>query len=714
MAVPQGLWLTGTSGDYASVPDDAALDITGDLTLIADVGINEIPPSGTIMFVSKWTTAGNQRSYYLGANVDADGNMLLEFGWSDDGTNSHVAQSTVKIPVETNTFERIKVEAQLDVDDGASGHTVSFFYYDDSDVQVSLGDVVQDPGGAGTTSVFASTAPVNMGAGNGGTTNLWQGRIYAAQISDGTLQLDVDFTTQTLEDTSFTEDSTNGYTVTVNQAGTAPNTAEIREVTNFYGWRVPTSGSSTDIWGEPLNEAYGAAAGDLFESIDTVIGLLETQIDTLEAQIDNVSERTEAAEALFNRPRYAKVSMLGEFTLPWQATTLVEWDSEILDRTNWFTTSAPTRLTKSEVDPDAPGDGLHLVRASLRMPHHIGNSPDDSYQYIVRILKNGSPIASTSVPSMNDGATDGNIFTDFVGSGDVSVMVQTLTAVALDDYFEVDVYVDGLTGDPTDSVVRADSFDSWFEIVRLPSEATETIPPALLTGILWWYEARLDYNVTGVADEADIETLDDWTLNERDAPATDTDLADLEADTTGWNGQPVYEAAASDQGIYQQTSPPDEDHMSVLVLILPSTAATAQRFWFDTGQGANTWFRMRNDGSGGDADEVLLTIRAGGGNDSLRSSGGDLYDGNAHAVLCTYDGTTMRIYVDDMTTVNNAQAHGTGGAISSGKNRVDIMHTNQGSAFEGEWALHAAWDHDLDSDERTALAAFLLDKYGIS
>jgi len=710
MAVPQALWLPGVSGDYASVPDNAALDITGDITLTADVGVNEIPPSGLIVFLSKWTESGDQRSYYLGANV-ADGEMVLELGWSTNGAAETIVQSTVAIPVEAGTFERIKVEAFLDVDPG----TVDFFYYDENDVQQQLGGQVSL---GGTTSVFSSSAAINIGATEGGTANLWQGRVYGVVIDDGTVQLDVDFTTQDLEDTSFTEDSANGFTVTVNQAGSAPNTAEIREVTHYYGWRVPTQGSSEDIWGEPLNEAYGAAADDLFESIDTIIGLLETEIDTLDAQVDSVSERTEAIEALFNRPRYARVYRAStNFVLPWNTTTLVEWDTESLDRNGWFTLDASTRLTKSVIDPDAPDDGLHLVRAVLRLPTWIEGvlGADDSYKYTVRLLKNGSAIASASVPGMNEGHRK----TDPVETQ--TVIVQTLAAVTLDDYFEVNVLAtEGPTAsNDTDSYVVAGAFASYFEIARLPSKATELIPTGLLAGLLWWFEARLDNEVDGVADETNITTLTDWSPSERDAPADVGSVAELDVDSdASFNGQPVFRAGQSDGGQYSLDAIPKLENLSILFLVLPSIAASSQIAFFSyhasLSPSGTVIVDIFNDSVGGDNADIEFRVDNGPNNTVLSSNDGRVYDGDAHAVLCTYDGTTMRTYIDDMTAPVNSAAHSGGGDLAGTPNRGSIMHRAGADEVEGEWTLHAAWDHHLDDDERDTLAAFLLDKYAIS
>lgn len=712
MPVPIALWLTGTSGDYASVPDDVSLDITGDITIEAEAGVAVMPPAADIAFVSKWTVAGNQRSYWFGATDDGSGNTVLLLKWSSNGTNELTAQGVVPLPVPSNASRRLRYRVVLDVDDGAGGHTVTFSYYnpDDANTLTQLGNVLQDPGGAGTTSIFASTAPVNIGASEAGTADLFAGQISYALISDGTAQLDADFSVQTLEATSFTEASANAHTVTINQAGVAPNTAEIREVTTFFTWRVPTQGSSTDIWGEPLNEAYGDDS-TVLDSIDTVIKAVSDDLDLLETGVENADDRIGAAETLFNLPRYARVHRISNFAFGAKGgpAVLIPWDTVQLDKRNWFSLANPTRLTKEALN-DPPSDGLHLVRVVLKLPSSL-TGHNDSYSYTVRLLKNGAAFAQATNPTLNDNFADDSGFT--------TVRLQALTNLVPSDYVEVDIAWNADSGGSISPAVQAGASDSWFEVVRVPSASTPGIPAGLLSGILFWYEARLQRVLNGYGDEAEVDVLIDQTTNADDAPATDANLAELDTDShASFNGQPVFRPAASDAGIYTLSGAgaPDPDHMSVIVIIRPSTPETTQRFWFDAGPGAADHFRMRNDGAGADDHEVLFTARANTNNTSLRSSTVDpgVYDGNAHAVLCTYDGVTMRVYVDDMTVVNNSVVHGGGGVLEGVFNTYDIMHQAAGSAFEGEYALVAAWDHHLTNTERDTLAAFLLSEYNIS
>ena len=76
------LRVTGTSGDYASTPDAAALDITGDIDLRVKVALDDWTPAAESTLIAKYTATGNQRSYALA--VTATGALI--FRWSEDGT----------------------------------------------------------------------------------------------------------------------------------------------------------------------------------------------------------------------------------------------------------------------------------------------------------------------------------------------------------------------------------------------------------------------------------------------------------------------------------------------------------------------------------------------------------------------------------------------------------------------------------------------------
>src|SRR6185369_1601008 len=114
----QGLTLPGGSGNYVSTPDNAALDIVGDIDLRADIQTNDWTANGGL--VTKWGAAG-VRSYEFAINPDGTLSMV----WSTDGTSVQFANSTIPVPALDG--QRLAVRATLDVDNGAAGKTVQFF-----------------------------------------------------------------------------------------------------------------------------------------------------------------------------------------------------------------------------------------------------------------------------------------------------------------------------------------------------------------------------------------------------------------------------------------------------------------------------------------------------------------------------------------------------------------------------------------------------------
>lgn len=205
-----GLYLPGTGNAYASAPDSVPVSITGDVDLRAYVNIGTLA-GGELM--SKWGAAG-QRSYELLIN-SASGDIRLNS--SNDGTASFSFVSSANI-----TVGKQWIRATLDVDNGASGKTCTFYTSADGTTWNLLG-VAQTQ--ASTTTVFDSTAPIEIGSRTTGT-NLFNGVIYRAQIYNGiggTLVFDANFVGQTPFVRSIAESSTNAATVTLNGTSSLPN-----------------------------------------------------------------------------------------------------------------------------------------------------------------------------------------------------------------------------------------------------------------------------------------------------------------------------------------------------------------------------------------------------------------------------------------------------------------------------------------------------------
>jgi hypothetical protein len=168
--------LPGASGDYVSTPDAAALDIVGDIDIRARVALDDWTPAAESTLIAKYTATGNQRSYALA--VTATGALI--FRWSEDGT---VEKSETSSAVNTFTNGSTHwVRATLDVDNGAADAAVNFYTSEDGSTWTALG--AEQLNGA-TTSIFASTAVLELGAQTGGTVNRMAGKLFRGQVLSG-------------------------------------------------------------------------------------------------------------------------------------------------------------------------------------------------------------------------------------------------------------------------------------------------------------------------------------------------------------------------------------------------------------------------------------------------------------------------------------------------------------------------------------------------
>lgn len=207
----EGLVLPGTSGNYASTPDTGVLDVLGDIDLRADLSMTDWTPAANSTLISKRGAAG-QRSYLF--QVLTTG--VLSLTWSADGTATITDNSTVA-PTVTDG-ERLAVRVTLDVNNGAAGHTTTFYTAPTmTGTFTQLGSTVIT---AGTTSIFNSTAPAEVGTFNGGASDILAGTVHSVEIRDGiagTVVANPDFAAQASATTSFADAA--GRTWTVN--GTA-------------------------------------------------------------------------------------------------------------------------------------------------------------------------------------------------------------------------------------------------------------------------------------------------------------------------------------------------------------------------------------------------------------------------------------------------------------------------------------------------------------
>lgn len=204
-----GFRVFNAGGNFVTAPDSAALDITGDIDIRVKMAATDWTPStGLMPLVSKYGAVG-QRSYFFALNSSG----TLQFGWTADGTTLLSANSSVATGVLDGATKWVRVT--LDVNNGASGNDVIFYLSDDGTTWTQLGTTVTT---AGTTSIFNSTAVLEISNRTGTTQPSGDGTFYRAQILNGiggTVAFDANFETVPADSFAFTESSANAATVTL-------------------------------------------------------------------------------------------------------------------------------------------------------------------------------------------------------------------------------------------------------------------------------------------------------------------------------------------------------------------------------------------------------------------------------------------------------------------------------------------------------------------
>lgn len=207
-----GVRLSGESGTYASTPDNAALDITGDIDLRVDLTADSWSSGASQNLISKFRTSSDNRSYRLFIN----NNGYLALNWSTSGAPgapSILVLSTAR-PVPDPLTGRLAVRATLDVNFGGTSHVVMFYTAPTiSGSWTQLGATVTL---SGVTSIFSSNAILEIGSVADGVSEMFSGIIHAAEVRNGiagTVVANPSFVSQPVSSTGFTDSSGRVWTL---------------------------------------------------------------------------------------------------------------------------------------------------------------------------------------------------------------------------------------------------------------------------------------------------------------------------------------------------------------------------------------------------------------------------------------------------------------------------------------------------------------------
>lgn len=226
------LSLDGTAGQFASTPDAAGLDTAGDLDVRFEATLDwyAVPVQ---LLMGKWGATG-QHSWLLGLK---DG--LLELDWSTTGSDLWFA--TRPMPALPT---RAALRVTLDVNNGSGGATATF--YSAGSLAGPWTQFAQPVVIAGTTSVFASTAPVTIGLSSGTALSM-TGRVHRAELRtglSGPVVAAPDFRAVTPGTTSFADSSGRTWTLT----GAEISNREVLATVEVAKWPAHWAPSGRDVW----------------------------------------------------------------------------------------------------------------------------------------------------------------------------------------------------------------------------------------------------------------------------------------------------------------------------------------------------------------------------------------------------------------------------------------------------------------------------------
>ncbi|MFE9764610.1 hypothetical protein ACFYPC_08785 [Streptomyces sp. NPDC005808] len=231
------LSLTGVVADFASTPDAAVLDLTGDLDLRWE-GEADWYADGAQTLIGKWEATGGQKAYMLRLEDRA-----LIIHQSTDGTGGAFFGRTLPpLP------RRAALRATLDVDNGAGGKTARFYWA--RSIAGPWTEFADPVTLASTLPTFASTAPLKVAPAD--LTAVIPrypvaGRAYKAEVRNGiagTVVANPDFTAQAVGATSFVDGA--GRTWSMNGAAAVTN-RRVRFIGEVSSWPSRWDVSGKDI-----------------------------------------------------------------------------------------------------------------------------------------------------------------------------------------------------------------------------------------------------------------------------------------------------------------------------------------------------------------------------------------------------------------------------------------------------------------------------------
>lgn len=240
LALPQE-----STTDSATTPDNAALDIVGDIDIAVEFTAFSVL-TGTQCLIGKGTfvSSGTQLSYQVLLGVSA-GVPHVTLRWSTDGSTQHFVDHPMAA---LGNYKHMAVRVTLDVNNGASGNTASFYTSSDGTINGSWTLDGSATVTSGVTSIFSGSGVLAVGAQSSGN-NPFRGIIFAALVKNGIAGTSVanpNFDAQTAGSTGFTDAA--GRVWTLAGGSYIDYYLHTRMVVEVSSWPQMRDISGTDIY----------------------------------------------------------------------------------------------------------------------------------------------------------------------------------------------------------------------------------------------------------------------------------------------------------------------------------------------------------------------------------------------------------------------------------------------------------------------------------
>lgn len=227
------LYLPGIANNWATATAIGAYDITGDLDVELDIALTTLTPSSNVYMFGRGNADPNRAWLFT---LTSTGQLNLR--WYPTGSVASIISITStatlgSVGIVAN--QRIVIKVTLDVDNGAVGNDVRFWYSVNNGVTFSqLGSTVTT---AGITSMVPVSAGLTFNVSAGGTE--LDARVFRGTVRNGIggpIVFDCDFGRLVNgSETTITERSIHNRTVTINRATAGRKAVAVVRNTLLFG-----------------------------------------------------------------------------------------------------------------------------------------------------------------------------------------------------------------------------------------------------------------------------------------------------------------------------------------------------------------------------------------------------------------------------------------------------------------------------------------------